>query len=448
MAWLPFFQISEPMTTFPTLDAWLAHLNAAQPAGRDMDLTRIAQVKDALGFSFDCPVITVSGTNGKGSTCAILETILLHAGYRVGCYTSPHLLAFNERARMNGTDATDVDLLEHFEAVERARASLTEPISLTCFEFTTLAILRLFALRGLDAVILEAGMGGRLDAVNIVDMDCAIVTSVDIDHADCLGDTREKIGFEKAGIFRADKPAICGDPAPPQSLIDHAQVSGADLWLVGRDFRYAVQSGNERQQWSYVGRSQRRAALAYPALRGANQLINTSAALAALEALRERIPVSAQDIRLGLANVELAGRFQVLPGKPQVILDVAHNPHASAVLAQNVGNMGYFPYTYAVFGAMAEKDIEGVVSRVKGEIDHWNVTNLPTPRAASAAELESVLRAAGINDGPDSSVSRFETPAEAFQDALKRASENDRILVFGSFSAVAGVMAYRNLQHR
>src|ERR1700686_5805300 len=174
----------------------------------------------------------------------------------------------------------------------------------------------------------------------------------------------------------------------------------------------------------------------------------TATALAALEALRERIPVSAQDIRLGLANVELAGRFQVLPGKPQVILDIAHNPHAAAVLAQNVGNMGYFPYTYAVFGAMDEKDIEGVVKRMKSEIDHWNVTNLPTPRAASAAELESVLRAAGINDGPDSSVNRFETPAEAFQDALKRASENDRILVFGSFSAVAGVMAYRNLQHR
>jgi len=434
------------MTTFLTLEAWLAHLEAAQQGGLDINLTRVAQVKNALGFSFDCPVITVSGTNGKGSACAILETILLRAGYRVGCYTSPHLLAFNERARINGADATDIDLLEQFEAVERARASLKQPVALTSFEFATLAILRLFASRGLDAVILEAGVGGRLDAVNVVDTDCAIVTSVDIDHTDCLGDTREKIGFEKAGIFRAGKPAVCGDPAPPQSLIDHAQAIGADLWLVGRDFRYAAQAGNERQQWGYIGRAQRRAALAYPALRGANQLINTSAALAALEALRDRIPVSAQDIRLGLANVELAGRFQVLPGKPQIILDVAHNPHASAVLAQNVGNMGYFPYTYAVFGAMADKDIEGIVKRVKGEIDHWNVTNLPSPHSASADELESVLRAAGINDSPDSSVSQFETPAEAFQDALKRASENDRILVFGSFSAVAGVLAHRRSQ--
>jgi dihydrofolate synthase/folylpolyglutamate synthase len=435
------------MNTFPTLDAWLAHLEAAHPVGIDMGLTRIGKVKDALGLKFDCPVITVGGTNGKGSTCAILETILLRAGYRVGCHTSPHLLMFNERARIDGADARDAELLEHFEAVEQARASLPEPVSLTYFEFTTLAILHLFASRGLDAVVLEVGLGGRLDAVNIVDTDCAVITSIDIDHTDYLGDTREKIGFEKAGIFRPGKPAVCGDPSPPQSLIDHAEAIGADLWLVGRDFRYEAQPGNERQQWSYIGREQRRSALAYPALRGANQLINTSAALAALESLRDRLPVSAQDIRLGLANVELPGRFQVLPGKPQIILDVAHNPHAAAVLAQNLGNMGYFPYTYAVFGAMRDKDIEGVVKQLKGEIDHWNVTALPTPRGASPEQLESALREIGVNEGPDSSVARFETPAEAFQDALSRASENDRIVVFGSFYTVAGVMAYRKSQH-
>ncbi|WP_321792645.1 bifunctional tetrahydrofolate synthase/dihydrofolate synthase [Caballeronia sp. J97] len=435
------------MNTFPTLDAWLAHLEAAHPVGIDMGLARIGKVKDALGLRFDCPVITVGGTNGKGSTCAIIETILLRAGYRVGCHTSPHLLSFNERARIDGADASDADLLEHFAAVEKARASRSEPVSLTYFEFTTLAILHLFASRGLDAVILEVGLGGRLDAVNIVDTDCAVITSIDIDHTDFLGDTREKIGFEKAGIFRAGKPAVCGDPSPPQSLIDHAEAIGADLWLVGRDFRYEAQPGNERQQWSYIGRAQRRSALAYPALRGANQLINTSAALAALESLRDRLPVSAQDIRLGLANVELPGRFQVLPGKPQIILDVAHNPHAAAVLAQNLGNMGYFPYTYAVFGAMRDKDIEGVLKQLKGEIDHWNVTALPTPRAASAEQLEHALRDSGVNDSADSSVSRFETPAAAFQDALSRASENDRILVFGSFYTVAGVMAYRRMQH-
>lgn len=429
-----------------TLSAWLSHLETAHPVGIDMGLARITQVRNAMDLKFDCPVITVGGTNGKGSTCAIIETILVRAGYKVGCHTSPHLLEFNERARLNGIDATDEELLEHFEAVEQARMSLPEPVSLTYFEFTTLAIMRLFASRKLDAVILEVGLGGRLDAVNIIDTDCAVVTSIDIDHTEYLGDTREKIGFEKAGIFRPDTPAICGDPTPPQSLIDHATAIGADLWLVGRDYRYEAQPGNERQQWSYIGRTQRRSALAYPALRGANQLINTSAALAALEALRERIPVSAQDIRLGLANVELPGRFQVVPGKPQVILDVGHNPHAAAVLAQNLGNMGFFPYTYAVFGAMADKDIDGVIQHLKGEIDHWNVTSLASPRAASAEMLEAALHEAGVNDGPDSSVKKFSSPADAFQDAVGRASENDRILVFGSFHTVAGVMAYRKSQ--
>ncbi|KWF64536.1 bifunctional tetrahydrofolate synthase/dihydrofolate synthase [Burkholderia pseudomultivorans] len=434
------------MSTFPTLDAWLSHLERAHPVGIDMGLTRIGQVKAALQLEFACPVITVGGTNGKGSTCAFLEAILVRAGYKVGCHTSPHLLEFSERARVNGQAVSDAELLPHFEAVEAARTSLPEPVSLTYFEFTTLAILHLFASRGLDAVILEVGLGGRLDAVNIIDTDCAIVTSIDIDHTEYLGDTREKIAFEKAGIFRADKPAICGDPAVPQTLVDHAAAIGADLWLVGRDFRYEAQPGTERQQWSYLGRDKRYPALAYPALRGANQLINASAALAALESLRAQLPVSAQDIRLGLANVELPGRFQVLPGKPAIVLDVAHNPHAAAVLAQNLGNMGFFPYTYAVFGAMHDKDIDGVLRHLKGEIDHWCVTDLPLPRAASAEQLEAALHKAGVGNGPDSSVTRYASPAEAFRDALKRASENDRIVVFGSFHTVAGVMAYRKSQ--
>jgi dihydrofolate synthase/folylpolyglutamate synthase len=431
------------MTTFPTLDAWLTHLETAHPVGIDMGLARISRVRDALQLSFACPVITVGGTNGKGSTCAILESILLRAGYAVGCHTSPHLLSFNERARLNGANASDADLLPHFEAVEQARLSLPDTPTLTYFEFTTLAIMHLFASRGLDAVIMEVGLGGRLDAVNILDTDCAIITSIDIDHTEYLGDTREKIALEKAGIFRAGKPAICADPLPPQTLIDHANAVGADLWLFGRDFRYEGQAGSERQQWSYIGRALRRSALAYPALRGANQLINTSAALAGLEALRERLPVSAQDIRLGLANVELPGRFQVLPGKPAIVLDVGHNPHAAAVLAQNLGNMGYFPYTYAVFGSMRDKDIAGVIGHLKGEIDHWCVTDLPTPRGASTQQLADALHEAGVNEDADSSIVRFDSPAEAFQDALKRASDNDRIVVFGSFFTVAGVMAYR-----
>ncbi|MGN6665378.1 MAG: bifunctional tetrahydrofolate synthase/dihydrofolate synthase [Trinickia sp.] len=435
------------MTTFSSLDAWLSHLESAHPVGIDMGLTRIGKVKDVLGLELTCPVITVGGTNGKGSTCAMLEAILRAGGYRVGCHTSPHLLDFNERARIDGRNATDEELLAHFEAVEAARTSFAEPISLTYFEFTTLAILHLYASLPLDAVILEVGLGGRLDAVNIVDADCAIVTSIDIDHTEYLGDTREKIAFEKAGIFRSGRPAICADPAAPQTLIDHAQAIGAQLWLFGRDFRYEGKAGSERQQWSYVGPTMRRSALAYPALRGANQLINTSAALAALEALRDRLPVSAQDVRLGLANVELPGRFQVLPGRPAVVLDVGHNPHAAAVLAQNLGSMGFFRYTYAVFGAMHDKDIAGVIKHLKGEIDHWCLTDLPLGRAARAEDLEKILREAGVEEGPDSSITRFASPADAFQDALSRATEDDRIAVFGSFYTVAGVMAYRKSRH-
>jgi dihydrofolate synthase/folylpolyglutamate synthase len=413
----------------------------------DLGLARLRKVKDALGLSFTCPIITVGGTNGKGSTCALLEAILLQAGYRVGCHTSPHLLAFNERAHLNGAMASDAQLLTHFQAVEAARTSLAEPVSLTYFEFTTLAIMHLFAASELDAVILEVGLGGRLDAVNVVDTDCAVITSIDIDHTAYLGDTREKIAFEKAGIFRAGKPAICGDPMPPQSLIDYAGKIGADLWRFGADFQYTGQKGGERQQWNYAGRTLRRSALAYPALRGANQLLNATAALAALEALRERLPVSAQDIRLGLANVDLPGRFQVLPGKPAIVLDVAHNPHAAAVLKQNLGNMGFFPYTYAVFGAMRDKDIAGVLAQLKGEIDHWCVSDLPTPRAASAQALEQALRDAGVADDAEHSVTCFSAADEAYAEALKRASENDRIVVFGSFYTVAAVMAYRKLQH-
>jgi dihydrofolate synthase/folylpolyglutamate synthase len=419
-----------------TLHDWLALLETMHPKAIDLGLQRVAEVKERLGIGFDCPVIIVGGTNGKGSTCAMLETILLQAGYRVGLYTSPHLLDFNERARINGEPASDAALVEQFSAVEAQRAG----VSLTYFEFTTLAILRLFAQAQLDAVILEVGLGGRLDAVNVIDADVAIVTSVDIDHTEYLGDTREKIGFEKAGIFRPGRAAICGDPVPPRSLIEHARAIGADLWLFGQDFNYS----GDKQQWNYGGRGQRRNSLGYPSLRGANQLLNASAVLAALEALRDRLPVGAQEVRNGLVMVDLPGRFQVLPGRPSVILDVAHNPHAAATLAQNLDNMGFHPYTYAVFGAMQDKDLAGVIAQLKDRVDHWCVTDLPLPRAASAQQLQDALIAAGVapqgTAGAERSIQTFASPAAAFAYARSSAGENDRIAVFGSFVTVAGVM--------
>jgi dihydrofolate synthase/folylpolyglutamate synthase len=409
------------------------------PVAIDMGLDRVAAVGERLKLHFDCPVITVGGTNGKGSTCAMLESMLMQGSYRVGLYTSPHILDFNERARIDGHSVSDTVLCDAFTAVEAVRGD----ISLTYFEFTTLAILKLFADAKLDAVILEVGLGGRLDAVNIIDPDVAIVTSVDLDHQQYLGDTREKIGFEKAGIFRPQRAAICGDPSPPQSLVEHANNIGADLWLFGRDFNYS----GDRQQWSYGGRSVRRHALAYPSLRGANQLLNASAALAALEVLRDRLPLGAQEVRAGLVLVELPARFQVLPGRPAVILDVAHNPHAAATLAQNLDQMGFFPYTYAVFGAMSDKDIAGVLSHLKDKIDHWYLCDLPLPRAASAESLAAALGSAGFvagnTGGTERNVQCFATPAEAYAAARDSVSENDRIVVFGSFLTVAGVMAAR-----
>ncbi|MFM8461588.1 MAG: bifunctional tetrahydrofolate synthase/dihydrofolate synthase, partial [Polynucleobacter victoriensis] len=405
--------------TFDNLDDWLRHLENAHPVGIDMGLERINRVKEALQLKMAATVFIVGGTNGKGSTCALLESILLAASYKVGCHTSPHFLRFNERARVGGEAVSDELLLKHFAIVENARTSLSNPPSLTYFEFTTLAIMHLFSQAGLDAVILEVGLGGRLDAVNIIDADCAIVTSIDMDHMEYLGDTREKIAFEKAGIFRSGKPAVCGDPVPPQSLVDHANAIGADLWLMGRDYNFQ----GDKQQWGWAGRSKRFSGLGYPALRGANQLLNASAVIAALMAVRDRLPVGAQEIRNGMAWVELPGRFQVLPGQPTIILDVAHNPHASAALAQNLENMAYHPYTIAVFGAMADKDIQGVMKPMLDKIDFWYFCDLPTARAATSEALAKQLRDLGFKEGKDSGIEVFASPELAYQAALKKAGE-------------------------
>jgi dihydrofolate synthase/folylpolyglutamate synthase len=281
-------------------------------------------------------------------------------------------------------------------------------------------------------VILEVGLGGRLDAVNTVDTDCAVITSIDIDHTEYLGPDRESIGREKAHVMRAGKPAIVSDPMPPASVIAHAQAVGADLWLVGRDFNH----GGDRQQWHWAGRGRRYNGLAYPSLRGANQLLNAAGVLAAFEALRERLPVPAQAIRQGLATVELPGRFQIVPGQPTLVLDVAHNPHAVAALAANLDAMGFFPRTHAVFGAMHDKDLTGVVQRLAPIVEHWYCTDLPLPRAARADALARVVHAVQ----PQGEVSTHASPAQALAAALGRADPADRILVFGSFLTVGGVL--------
>ena len=416
-----------------SLTEWLAYVESLHPKTIAMGLERVARVRDAMGLRFDCPVIIVGGTNGKGSTCAMLEAILRAAGYRVGLYTSPHLVRYNERVRINCVDATDEQLAGAFQRVEAARTGAAQGTELTYFEFGTLAAAQLFADAKLDAVILEVGLGGRLDAVNIFDADVAIVASIGIDHTDYLGPTREHIGREKAGIFRAGRPAIVGDTDPPRSLLDYAAQIGADLRLIGRDFSYQMQEG----QWRYRGPHAARSGLAYPALRGARQLDNASCVLAAIDALRERLPVSMQAVREGLALVELPGRFQVLPGQPLVILDVAHNEQAAVVLAQNLARLGLDARSYAVFGMLGDKDVEAVCRALKGAFAVWFVAALSGPRAAPVERLVAAIRAAD----PEAGVETFSDPRSAFVAAKERAGQDDRIVAFGSFLTVADIMA-------
>ena len=416
-----------------SLDSWLAHCERLHPHTIDMGLDRVQEVVKRLGLRFEACVITVAGTNGKGSTCAMLEACLLQAGYRTGVYTSPHLVHFQERCRIHGETVQPDDLLPHFQKVEDGRCQGSE-ISLTYFEFTTLAILSLMAEANLDVAILEVGLGGRLDAVNVIDADCAVITSIDLDHTELLGPDRESIGFEKAGIMRSGKPVVVSDPVPPESVLAHAASIGADLWQFGKDFNFT----GDKQQWAWAGRGRRYSGLAYPALRGANQLINASGVLAALEAVRDRLPVTAQAIRNGLAMVELPGRFQIIPGQPTLVLDVAHNPHAVAALSENLDAMGFYPTTHAVFGAMADKDISAIMARVGVLVDRWYFCDLPTARASSAQDLQKQWQQTNNRKNVTSSV--FKDPKEAFEAAVAAADPADRIVVFGSFFTVGGVL--------
>ena len=408
-----------------SLDDWLEYISAQHPAAIALGLDRVREVAARMGFARPPVVITVGGTNGKGSTCAIVERILLEAGYRVGLYTSPHLLHYNERVRLNGEEATDEALTRAFERVEAARGATP----LTYFEFGTLAALDAFDDAKVEVAILEVGLGGRLDAVNIVDADVAAVVSVDIDHQAYLGPDRESIGFEKAGIFRASRPAIFGDSNPPERLVGQARAIGADLILLGRDFRVEAQD----RQWDFIGRKGAHRALPMPALRGRWQLKNAAVALAALDELAERLPVSLGEVKRGLTLVRLPGRLQALPGRPSIVLDVGHNPHAARALAEGLGDMGFFKKTLGVFAMLGDKDIGGVVDAMRGRIDAWFVAAANVERAAPAQRVAEILAQRGLEG-----VTRtFATVPAALDAARREAGPDDRIVVFGSFHTVA-----------
>ena len=404
-----------------TLAEWLAFIERQHPKAIALGLERVADVWRRMRAAPGCPVITVGGTNGKGSCCAMLEAMLRAGGYKTGLYTSPHLVRYNERVRIAGVEASDAALCESFDAVEAARGD----IALTYFEYGTLAALWLFARAEIEAAVLEVGLGGRLDAVNIVDTDCAVLSSVSIDHVDYLGPDRESIGREKAGIFRAGRPAVIAEPHAPSTVL---QAPGVH-YRIGRDFGYT----DEKSQWTYWGPAGKRAGLAHPALRGAMQLRNASAAMCALDCLRDKLPLEMQAVRRGLAEVTLPGRFQVLPGRPQIILDVAHNPEAAKVLADNLHASGYAPETIAVCGMLRDKDIGGVLGALAPCVTRWHLATLSGPRAAGADELAQHVHG---------EVERYATPAQAFAAALKRAHENDKIVVFGSFLTVGEVLGW------
>ena len=411
-----------------SLADWLARLEQIHPNSIELGLDRVSRVKATLGLAPAFPLILVGGTNGKGSTCAYLEAILGAAGYKTGLYTSPHLLRYNERVRIAGEEASDAEMVAAFERIDAARGKTT----LTYFEFGTLGAMLQFIDAGVDVAILEVGLGGRLDAVNVFDADVAIVTSIDLDHMDYLGDTREKIGHEKAGIYRAARPAICADLTPPASLLDHARTIGADLRCIERDFS-ALREGD---RWSYRSPNATLNNLLLPAMAGAYQLRNAAGALAALDALQRRLPVSEAAIRAGLAAAQVPGRFQRIARAPDVILDVAHNPEAARALAATLREQPVAGRTLAVVGMLADKDAAGVFAALAGEIDAWWVCTSDSPRARDAAalavELQPHAHGAPISIQPDVKL--------ALAAARSAAREGDRILAFGSFYTVAAVL--------
>lgn len=392
-----------------------------------MGLERVELVRQRLGLHPQFPIVIVAGTNGKGSTCAMLESIYQAAGYKVGCYTSPHFVRYNERVRIGGIEAEDAVLVEAFEAIEQAR----HETALTYFEFGTLAAVWSMVKANVDVAILEVGLGGRLDAVNVFSPVCSIVTSVDLDHMDFLGNDRECIGREKAGVFRSGIPAICGDDHPPSSLQAHAAEIGADLRLIGREFRFQPQAAG----WLYRSTTHEHL-LPLPALAGEFQLNNAACVVNAVDALQEVLPATPEHMRQGLQGVALNGRFQLCRQQPQVILDVAHNPHAAWALASNLAQHPVAGRTLAVFSMLADKDIPGVVQATASYINAWYIAKVAHGRGAGAAQLRECVLAQEAS----STVSIHADVSAAYRQACNDAGENDRIIVFGSFFTVADIM--------
>jgi dihydrofolate synthase/folylpolyglutamate synthase len=420
------------MPRFTTLPDWLAWQENLHPQTIDLGLERVAGVAARLKLQDMQPlVVSVAGTNGKGSSVAMLESMLLQAGYRVGCYTSPHLLRYNERVRINAAAIDDAPLCDAFEAVDAQRGDT----SLSYFEFGTLAALWLFRQASLDVILLEVGLGGRLDAVNVMDADVALVTAVDIDHRAWLGEDRESIGREKAGIFRAGRPAVCADPAAPHSLHSVAAGLGADWYCLGEQFHYAMQA----DIWQWHGPHSHLGDLPLPALPGRHQLDNAAGVLMVLECLQHRLPVSAAAVRAGLAGTTLPGRCQVMPGPVELVLDVSHNPHGAAALAEMLARRPCRGHTHLVIGMLQDKDVGGTITALAPVADQWYFAGLETGRGLAAEQLQALAAQQLTNTAGGC----FADVAAALRQAFANTIAGDRVVVCGSFHTVAAAMAGR-----
>lgn len=414
------------MMRFDSLQGWLNWQESLHPLAIDLGLERAGQVFRALNP--ECikpPTITVAGTNGKGSSIAYLDAIYRAQGYRVGAYTSPHILKYNERIKIDGKPVSDELICEAFARIESVRGDTT----LSYFEFGTLAALDIFWRAGLDVQLLEVGLGGRLDAVNIVDPDVSLITSICIDHVEWLGGTREAIGLEKAGIFRAATPAIVGDPEPPKSLIQSAIEKHAPLYCIGKDFGYKKQSTG----WDWFFGDKKITHIPEPGLKGEHQYRNASAVILAVTQMAKTLPVSEASIKQGLENVQLAGRFQLIAGEIPVLLDVGHNPQAVRTLVEYVTNMFPGRRIHAVFSMMKDKDIAGVLEIMNPVVHDWFFAPLANPRAATEPVMREIFSQSSVSNVAFG----FSGFSDAFSAAKNQSQKGDLLLVFGSFFLVS-----------
>ncbi len=419
------------MPRFKNLQGWLNWQESLHPKVIDLGLDRSQNIYNQLNPDNIKPVtVTVAGTNGKGSCVAFLEAIYTAQGYKVGAYTSPHILNYNERIKINGQPVDDEAICRSFERIDNIRKQNT----LSYFEFGTLAALDIFIRSKVDIQLLEVGLGGRLDAVNIVDADVALITTICIDHVDWLGETREAIGREKAGIFRSGIPAVIGDTDPPASLFEVARQKNTPLLCFGQDFNYQIHP----DQWTCLFDNQQINALPLPALEGSHQLRNAATVITALEQLQDSAPVTEAAIKEGLQNVQLNGRFQLIDSEIPVLLDVGHNPQAVRTLVEYL-NLN-FPNAkiHAVFSMMKDKDISGVIEIVKPLVDHWYLAPLSNPRAAGLELLKECFVGQNIKHVN----SQFGTFIDAFLSAKQSAKQGELILVFGSFFMVSEYLTH------